>query len=276
MAVNLINNEQIHVIQDGSDITLDIQADALKNDNVVVGSIRSKNIAREISYKSPTAKYGDVVSATYSLEEGKTYTISFDTTNTNLDIYRQTPGNIGFTSLTPYSLTCDGTRKSFTGIASATATYSNITIFSRLSDKSATPLVISNLQIEEGTTASTYSPYQNLTGEENYSTNEIRIGTWMGKPLYRKTLYFASNGGGTSEVSYTLSNYGIINVDTIFITHPSFYSNNSNGYRHPFQYYDGNKFSCGVNATSLNVTLGYVPISNSPFVITLEYTKTTD
>ena len=49
-------------------------------------------------------------------------------------------------------------------------------------------LVVSNIQLEEGNTTSAYSPYQNLNGEENYSTVETKIGKWLGKPLYRKVL----------------------------------------------------------------------------------------
>lgn len=245
--------------------------------NIVVDSIRSKNIARNVLYSKPTDKYGEVAKATYSLEAGKTYTISFDTTNTNISVYRQTPANIGFSSLEPYSVVCDGTRKSFTGVASATATYFNKEIITRLSDTSSTPVVISNLMIEEGSFATDYFPYQELNNQEVYSTNEMKIGTWIdGKPLYRKTLYFENNGGGTGQVSYTLSNYGITNVDSIFIVQPSYYSNTLNGYIYPFVYNDGSAFECGVNKTTLNVRLGYAPISNSPFVITLEYTKTTD
>lgn len=49
--------------------------------------------------------------------------------------------------------------------------------------------MLNSIQIEEGTTATTYSPYQNLTGEEHYSTEEIIIGKWInGKTLYRKVI----------------------------------------------------------------------------------------
>ena len=120
---------------------------------------------------------------------------------------------------------------------------------------------------------------QNAVANKNvYSTSETRIGTWIdGKPLYRKTLSFPNgNSGSTSVVAYTLSDYGISNVSTIFIIHPSYYSNSMSGATYPFQYNDGTAFECNVNTTKLNIKLGYQPISNSPFVITLEYTKTTD
>ena len=109
-----------------------------------------------------------------------------------------------------------------------------------------------------------------------YSTDEKVVGTWIdGKPLYRKTIVFPNGNSGTlTPVTYTLSNYNISNVDNIFVVHPSYYSMGDRHY--PFQYNDGTDFACNVSTTTLNITLGYAPISNSEFVITLEYTKTTN
>ena len=108
-----------------------------------------------------------------------------------------------------------------------------------------------------------------------YSTAETICGTWLGKPLYRKVLIFPNGTGQTTLKAYTLSDYGITNVDEIFIVHPSFYTLSNRTY--PFQYNDGtNAFECNVGTTQLNVLLKYADIANSKFVITLEYTKTTD
>lgn len=109
-----------------------------------------------------------------------------------------------------------------------------------------------------------------------YSTSEeILVGTWIdGKPLYRKTIVFPNGTGTTSLTTYDLIDYGISNIDDIFIVHPSFYSLGAK--RYPFQYNDGSAFECNVNTTQLFITLGYGQIANSRFVITLEYTKTTD
>ena len=46
-----------------------------------------------------------------------------------------------------------------------------------------------------------------------YSTNETRIGTWMGKPLYRKVLSTAGLAGATKKSI----NYNITNPDKIWI-----------------------------------------------------------
>jgi hypothetical protein len=108
-----------------------------------------------------------------------------------------------------------------------------------------------------------------------YSTEEQVIGTWInGKPLYRITLSFDSNGGTTNTQYYFLQDYGINDVDEIFLVQPSYYS--YNGLTYPFNYYDGNQFMAHVTKTTLNVCMEYEPISSSPFVVTLEYTKTTD
>lgn len=247
--------------------------------NLVVDSIRSKNMLNQNIYNlgyydnsgTFTSSSTNVVFYYIPVESNKNYVFSAVSNCQNIAIVEFDSSktfikrNILYTNKTISITTSDTTQ-----YIRCQLNYNNSTIAKSTID-TLKP------QFETGDTATAYSPYQNLDGYDNYSTGEQVIGTWIdSKPLYRKTLYFASNGGGTSEVSYTLSNYGITNVDTIFITHPSFYSNNLNGYKNPFQYYDGNKYSCGVNATTLIVTLGYAPISNSPFVITLEYTKTTD
>ena len=107
-----------------------------------------------------------------------------------------------------------------------------------------------------------------------FSTTETICGTWLGKPLYRKVLIFSNGTGQTTLTTYTLSDYGITNVDEIFIAKPSYYM--LSGRTYPFQYNDGTAYECNVGTTQLRILLGYSDIANSKFVITLEYTKTTD
>ena len=134
---------------------------------------------------------------------------------------------------------------------------------------------IPELSNEYGTSNENGYTQEYINELETYSTDEIRVGTWIdGKPLYRIVLQFPNGTQSTDLVNYTLSNYGITNVDTIFIVHPSYYSFGNATF--PFQYNDGNAFACNVNPTILAVKLGYNQIANSPFLITLEYTKTTD
>ena len=54
----------------------------------------------------------------------------------------------------------------------------------------------------------------NLTNATTYSTDEIRVGTWMGKPLYRKSFYFTQwSGLGLDTYSKYIDN--IINANVM-------------------------------------------------------------
>ena len=114
-----------------------------------------------------------------------------------------------------------------------------------------------------------------------YATTEKQVGTWLGKPLYRTVIVLPNGTGSQTAVNYTLADYGIADVDEIFIVHPSYYTL-YNPYSHetsvfPFNYYDGSKYGAEVkNGETLIITLGYNYIMNNRTVVTLEYTKTTD
>ncbi len=99
----------------------------------------------------------------------------------------------------------------------------------------------------------------------------------IGKPLYRKSILFPNgNNGTTSAVNYSLADYGITNVDIIYLATPSFYTSDNSTRSFPFNFYDGNRFEAAVTRTNFTVTLGYSAIASSLFVLTFEYTKTTD
>ena len=79
------------------------------------------------------------------------------------------------------------------------------------------------IQIEEGTTATNFSQYQNLNGEENYSKTEQVIGTWVdGKPLYRTVI----NAGTVTTSNTTIGN--IPNIDKLVSIKGSAYSSQFN------------------------------------------------
>lgn len=133
------------------------------------------------------------------------------------------------------------------------------------------------IQLEEGTTATSYSPYQELNNQEIYSTGEVKIGTWIdGKPLYREVVVLSSITVG-SVVSATLESLGITNINNIFINvSKSFIINSSNETR-PL---------IGAINTS-NISYAYLTNTrlyryctdnnlNGTWTICLEYTKTTD
>lgn len=109
-----------------------------------------------------------------------------------------------------------------------------------------------------------------------YSTNETRIGTWMGKPLYRKVLSTVGLSGTTKKSI----NYNITNPDKIWIVGGFIYSA-ARVVTLPMVGYDGDlaqKVDVWVE-TRENVVKLY---SNGgwgndwTFYIIINYTKTTD
>lgn len=108
-----------------------------------------------------------------------------------------------------------------------------------------------------------------------YSSDEVVVGKYDGKPLYRKKIILPNgNEGETTQVVYYLSDFGINNVQEIYLVQPSYYSLNDS--RYPFNFYDGSRFEAQVTPTLLRIIMEYAPIASSRCVITVEYTKTTD
>lgn len=184
-----------------------------------------KNIAHDVVYADALAIYGPVIQAAYSLKQGKTYVISWYTKNTGIIIYRQPPQQLGFTSLSAYSFTCDGTRKWIYGVASADAEISKRTIIARSSDTSSTGSGLCyNFMIEEvadGVTApSDYAPY---TGTIIPISWQSEAGTVYGGKLDVTTglltvtmasvdlgnLYWSVNGGDRFSATNQMPNVKI-------------------------------------------------------------------
>lgn len=69
----------------------------------------------------------------------------------------------------------------------------------------------SDVAIKKNNKGVTLDNYLNNLNE--YSTDEIKIGTWMGKPLYRKVLSTVGLPGATKKSI----NYNITNPDKIWI-----------------------------------------------------------
>lgn len=123
-------------------------------------------------------------------------------------------------------------------------------------------------QVVDGYSTSTTDSYScNYVNALNtYSTNEIRVGTWMNKPLYRKVF----TGNISSSIEHGLTNvdfvnsYGyVISATGNFMPLPSLrvaYPNYNIGYYVTNQYI---VFEKGSDASGTAT-------------ITLEYTKTTD
>lgn len=139
------------------------------------------------------------------------------------------------------------------------------------------------LQIELGNTATAYEPYitpriningENLFYANDYSTAEQVIGTWLGKPLYRKTINFGALPNNSSkQVAIDVTNFDkLVNLYGVAY---------STGYTMliPFIH---NDLSNIVNVYFNNGTkeIGVATHSDrsgyTESYITIEYTKTTD
>lgn len=133
----------------------------------------------------------------------------------------------------------------------------------------STPLSASNLN---AMVDSTYSDLKDYADEkQTYSTEEIVIGTYLGKPLYRKVI---TGNLSMSEIQHGLSNFVLRNC------YGMFYNSNSGKYfpvpsvRPAYPEYAVGLI-VGSTAVQLeratNVQQSYMTIE-----IVLEYTKTTD
>lgn len=112
------------------------------------------------------------------------------------------------------------------------------------------------------------------TSEINYSTEEQQIGTWIdGKPLYQKTYSFIS----PSAVN-TIKELGSIPEDADYstIVYVDSVLQTTNGYVYPMQHYLGSSdfFDVFIRPNrNICVEVGSSNQINSPFIVTLRYTK---
>ena len=106
-----------------------------------------------------------------------------------------------------------------------------------------------------------------------YSTEETIIGTWLGKPLYRKTV----NIGALPNATAKNVAHNITNIDYIV----RFYGTAMSAAKHtlPLPHVNTGNISYGVllqvGKTNVEIETGYNRSDYSGYV-TIEYTKTTD
>lgn len=112
----------------------------------------------------------------------------------------------------------------------------------------------------------------NLMNATTYSTDEIRIGTWIdGKPIYRKVF-----DRGTSIESFA---HNISNISNIWINNDYSVRIHTSGNCIPLNGGTSSASlitSCYVNSTTVTINVFDSSISPSQVYVTLEYTKTTD
>lgn len=134
-------------------------------------------------------------------------------------------------------------------------------------------------------TPATYSTLQDeieevkedLTDLQEYWTDgrETIIGTWDGKPLYRKTVKFT-----TPSKADRVTNSSIGLPDNIIIKNAHGYLIQQDGSYMLLGYYDGADYNFSISPMPSNNTL-YMRVGNAgginrPAEVTFEYTKTTD
>ena len=143
-----------------------------------------------------------------------------------------------------------------------------------------------NLQIEQGTTATIYEPYApkkiytkndndvyekfyDETNKEVYSTSEQRIGTWIdGKPLYRKTFEYG-------ELQTGIIAHNIPNVDHIHFGNGTGVVREDGFFGYNYWFNDNDHISFLVNSTNLYFDR-VVASGITKVIFVVEYTKTTD
>lgn len=117
---------------------------------------------------------------------------------------------------------------------------------------------------------------------EDYSANETLIGTWLGKPLYRKVIY--TNDALNANTPLNLS-IGTSNIDLVFVEKSFMY--NSNGtvaggnrlcYPLPFNYApnENSRVCLRLNLDNIELTSTGSWNTNWTKVVIVNYTKTTD
>lgn len=199
-----------------------------KNEEIIVGSIRSKNMFDETQLlnasgwsKNSSEYYYGTIDAYYTMfrygfnifdnfEANTQYTLSLTgyVSGGNADFIFEYTDNttssvrISATSSTNYTLTSTANKT----ISKIKASYGS---------GGAQTLYLKNVQLEKGTSVTTYAPYQELNNMDVYSTNEVKIGTWIdGKPLYRKVIKYTNSSsigtaGGISDITipHGISNF---------------------------------------------------------------------
>lgn len=241
--------------------------------NIVVNSIRSKNM-----FDKRTIVSGDICNYTPTIRlssrqniylNAGTYTFSTNLPSTyNYGIQVQTVGYPPLTTYPTYIYDSGWITDNIVTFTINTNAYFSIAI--RKSDNSTlTPnnIMSYNFQLEIGSIATNYMPYQNLDGKEVYSTGEAVIGTWInGKPLYRKVFTYNINTANVQNtITHNISNLGWVSrCDVAMYNEYDFYITGSS--------------LTGSFETSLDGTSIYLKslIYTGDCTIIIEYTKTTD
>jgi hypothetical protein len=136
-----------------------------------------------------------------------------------------------------------------------------------------------NMNLSSTYTSSLNNQITSLNNEidtkTTYSATETVIGTWLGKPIYRKVIQYNKTSNG--QVDLSLSSYGITNVENIWLNQNSFIKTNDNEWKAVNTYESDTYFTfCTFRSTNsfrLSSNSGY---ARGLWNLIIEYTKTTD
>lgn len=138
--------------------------------------------------------------------------------------------------------------------------------------KKVAQTTLTTAQIVNGYSTSTEDGYScnYVNGLITYSTTETRVGTWLGKPLYRKTLMSIGNTGGNVGLAHGIPTIGAVTKVDIFAT-------NNAGRTYPAHNDMFTIYVKTADTTNIwcNISSGFADTVWKVYV-TIEYTKTTD
>ena len=108
-----------------------------------------------------------------------------------------------------------------------------------------------------------------------YSTEEVRIGTWLGKPLYRKIIETTMPETPSNGVYITKNTTNIPDMSFGYVSRAIAISNNQY-YTLPYINNSGYATKFFIEIQDLILANGNTSFNNSKTFVVLEYTKTTD
>lgn len=104
---------------------------------------------------------------------------------------------------------------------------------------------------------------------EVYSTEETRIGTWLGKPLYRKVYALKTPSTTGQNTVGTFESYmDVVGIGGYLIT--------SVGVHQPLNCTYGSNAAVVTKDTNIRMLVSHTDYVSRPCWVVLEYTKTTD
>ena len=112
-----------------------------------------------------------------------------------------------------------------------------------------------------------------IADPNTYSTNEVRIGTWIdGKPLYRKVITDSATTAGDRDISIADISYDYLELVSFNVVVAGTYCLNVYGDQN-----SNDKIRAFINRNSNNIVWSRgTSWPNASFYGTIQYTKTTD